>query len=91
MEYEEFVPFTLKLNINKNTFNIPKNVPEIKEITLEKYGPVKEIYQEDLKFLVAKDIKDEVMIYNSKANENIYLLKNYKNVLREMHLMKLII
>ena len=68
LEYEEFVPFTLKLNINKNTFNIPKNVPEIKEITLEKYGPVKEIYQGDLKFLVTKDKNDEVLIYNSKAN-----------------------
>ena len=31
---ERFVPFTLKLNVNKNTFNIPKWVPEIKEIIL---------------------------------------------------------
>ena len=55
------------MNFNEKSFNIPKWVPEIKQITLEKYGEAKEIHQGDLKFLGTKDSKENVMIYNSKV------------------------
>ena len=67
LKYKKFVPFTLKLNINKKAFHIQRWAPQIKEVTLEKYGAAKEIYQGDLKLLVTKDINDTIMIYNSMA------------------------
>ena len=77
-----FIPFILKLNVNKKTFNIQKWVPEIKEITFEKYGPVKKINQGDLELLLTKNKEDDdVYISNIKIGIKYLLNDNLKKCL----------